>query len=101
MVTAQAEAVAAVTSMRAGSLVILVLAFGLPCPAWADDRAEVGTSVFAEKRDGGKGGLTVVHPQADFGIDLGQYVTLDAGYSADAVSGATSGPVIVGSKLGS
>ncbi len=46
--------------------------------------------VFAEKRDGGKGGLTVVHPQADLGVDLGRYVTLDAGYSADAVSGATA-----------
>ena len=46
--------------------------------------------LFAEKRDGGKGGLTVVHPQADLGFDLGRYVTLDAGYSADAVSGATA-----------
>jgi len=45
--------------------------------------AEVSTALFAEKRDGGKGGLTVIHPQADFGIDLGQYVTLDAGYSAE------------------
>ena len=59
-------------------------------PAVADDRAEVSTALFAEKRDGGKGGLTVVHPQADFGIDLGRFVSLDAGYSADAVSGATS-----------
>ncbi|HSR99846.1 MAG TPA: hypothetical protein VLM79_22485, partial [Kofleriaceae bacterium] len=59
-------------------------------PARADDRAEVSTSLFAEKRDGGKGGLTVIHPQADFGIDLGRFVTLDAAYSADAVSGATS-----------
>jgi len=58
--------------------------------AFADDRAEVSTSLFAEKRDGGKGGLTVVHPQADFGIDLGRFFSLDAAYSADAVSGATS-----------
>jgi hypothetical protein len=58
--------------------------------ALADDRAEVSTSLFAEKRDGGKGGLTVIHPQADFGIDLGRFVSLDASYSADAVSGATS-----------
>ncbi len=56
----------------------------------ADDRSEVSTSVFAEKRDGGKGGLVVVHPQAQFGFDLGRYVTIDAGWSADAVSGATS-----------
>ncbi len=58
--------------------------------AYADDSAEVSTSVFAEKRDGGKGNLTVIHPQADFGVDLGRYVSLDASYSADAVSGATS-----------
>jgi hypothetical protein len=65
-------------------------ALGAHGPARADDRAEVSTSVFAEKRDGGKGGLTVIHPQADFGIDLGRFVSLDASYSADAVSGATS-----------
>lgn len=59
-------------------------------PARADDRAEASTSLFIEKRDGGKGGLIVIHPQADFGIDLGRFVTLDASYAADAVSGATS-----------
>jgi hypothetical protein len=58
--------------------------------ARADDRAEVSTSLFAETRDGGKGGLTVIHPQADVGVDLGRYVSLDASYDADAVSGATS-----------
>ena len=68
-----------------------VAALGVAAPAaFADDRAEVSTSLFAEKRDGGKGGLTVIHPQADFGIDLGRFVSLDAAYSADAVSGATS-----------
>ncbi|HEY4243785.1 MAG TPA: DUF3570 domain-containing protein [Kofleriaceae bacterium] len=56
----------------------------------ADDRAEASTSAFVEKRDGGKGGLTVIHPDADFGVDLGRFVSLGAGYSADAVSGATS-----------
>lgn len=59
-------------------------------PAVADDRAEVSTSLFAEKRDGSKGGLTVVHPQANLGIDFGRFVTLDLAYAADAVSGATS-----------
>lgn len=68
-----------------------IAALGVAAPAaFADDRAEVSTSLFAEKRDGGKGGLTVIHPQADFGIDLGRFVSLDAAYSADAVSGATS-----------
>ena len=39
--------------------------------AWADDRAEVSTTLFLENRDSGdKGGLRVFHPQADFGIDL-------------------------------
>jgi hypothetical protein len=58
--------------------------------AHADDRAEVSTSVFAESRAGDKGGLFVVHPQADVGSDIGQHVNFDLGYSADAVSGATA-----------
>jgi hypothetical protein len=56
----------------------------------AEDRAEVSTTVFAERRDGGQGGLTVLHPQADVGTDIGSHVTLDIGYAADAVSGATA-----------
>ncbi len=59
-------------------------------PALADDRAEVSTSIFAEKREGANGRLTVIHPQALFGVDLGRFVTLDVGYAADAVSGATA-----------
>jgi hypothetical protein len=62
----------------------------LSASAAADDRAEVSTSLFAETRDGGKGGLTVIHPQADVGFDLGRFVSVDAAYSADVVSGATS-----------
>lgn len=58
--------------------------------AHADDRAEVSTTVFAEQRDGGQGGLLVLHPQADVGTDIGSHVTFDAGYAADAVSGATA-----------
>lgn len=58
--------------------------------AHAEDRTEVSTAVFVESREGGKGGLLVVHPQALFGIDLGRFVTLDVGYAADAVSGATA-----------
>lgn len=68
----------------------MVVIAALAAPAFADDRAEVSTSLFAEKRDGGKGGLTVVHPQADLGVDLGRFVSLDLSYAADAVSGATS-----------
>ena len=58
--------------------------------AVADDHAEVSTSVFEEKRAGDKGGLSVVHPAADVGTDLGSVVSLDLGYAADAVSGATA-----------
>ncbi|HWO18498.1 MAG TPA: DUF3570 domain-containing protein [Kofleriaceae bacterium] len=58
--------------------------------AEADDRTELSTALFAEKRDGGKGGLTVVHPQLLFGIDVGRFVSLDVGYVADIVSGATA-----------
>jgi hypothetical protein len=72
------------------SLLALAGALGVEGRAWADDHAEVSTSLFVESRDGGKGGLTVVHPQADFGIDLGRFVTLEAAYAADAVTGATS-----------
>lgn len=70
--------------------VLAALAAAAPAPALADDRAEVSTALFAEKRDGGKGGLTVIHPQALFGIDLGRFVTLDLGYAADIVTGATA-----------
>ncbi|HET9623892.1 MAG TPA: DUF3570 domain-containing protein [Kofleriaceae bacterium] len=71
-------------------LIALAAVLAVGGVARADDHAEAATSLFAEKRDGGKGGLTVVHPQADFGIDLGRFFTFDAGYAADAVTGATS-----------
>ncbi|HEU0036951.1 MAG TPA: DUF3570 domain-containing protein [Kofleriaceae bacterium] len=70
------------------ALVVVVLASA--GSARADDRTEVSTALFIENRDGGKGGLLVVHPQASFGIDLGRYVTFDVAYAADAVSGATA-----------
>jgi hypothetical protein len=76
--------------MRLQLAVAGIAALAVATPARADDRAEVSTSLFVEKRDGSKGGLIVVHPQADFGIDLGRFVTLDVAYAADAVSGATS-----------
>jgi Protein of unknown function (DUF3570) len=58
--------------------------------AQADDVAEFSTTLFAEKRDGGSGRLTVIHPQLLLGVDLGQFTTLDFAYSADVVSGATA-----------
>lgn len=69
---------------------VCVASLALTSVASAEDRAEVSTSLFAEKREGGRGGLTVVHPQALFGVDLGRFVTLDVAYAADAVSGATA-----------
>ena len=69
---------------------IALLLVCAPGVALAEDRAEFSTALFAEKREGGKGGLTVVHPQFDFGIDLGRFVTLDVAYAADVVSGATA-----------
>ncbi|HUG62616.1 MAG TPA: hypothetical protein VMP03_12265, partial [Methylomirabilota bacterium] len=70
---------------------LLAAITGTAALAHADDRSEVSTSLFVEKRDSnGKGGLIVVHPQASFGFDLGRYVTFDISYAADAVSGATA-----------
>lgn len=56
----------------------------------AEDRAQFSTMLFQEQRAGDKGGLTVVHPQVDFGADIGRHFGLDIGYSADAVTGATA-----------
>ncbi len=71
-------------------LAAALVVFAGGAPALAEDRAEVSTSLFAEKREGANGRLTVIHPQALFGVDLGRFVTLDVGYAADAVSGATA-----------
>ncbi|MGE0400001.1 MAG: DUF3570 domain-containing protein [Kofleriaceae bacterium] len=73
----------------ARALLVCAVTLG-PTLAWAEDRAEVSTTVFLENRDGEAGGLRVFHPQADFGIDLGRFVTLDLGWTADVVSGATA-----------
>lgn len=59
-------------------------------PAWADDAVDFTTTWYQEKRQGGLGGLTVVHPQLDIGADVGESFTLDLGYAADAVTGATA-----------
>lgn len=59
-------------------------------PAHAEDRVDFTTTWYQEKRRGGLGGLTVIHPQFDVGVDVGDNTSLDAGYSADVVSGATA-----------
>jgi hypothetical protein len=61
-----------------------------PRTAPADDRADFTTTWFQEQRQGGAGGLTVIHPQIDFGVDIGELTELSAGYAADVVTGATA-----------
>ncbi|MCE9574482.1 MAG: DUF3570 domain-containing protein [Deltaproteobacteria bacterium] len=58
--------------------------------AVADDHVEVSSTWYQEKRAGGRGGLTVISPMFDLGFDLGSHTTVDLGYSADAVTGATA-----------
>lgn len=62
----------------------------LASTAHAEDRAEFSTTLFAEKRDGSDGRLTVIHPQLLLGVDIGRFTSLDFAYSADVVSGATA-----------
>jgi hypothetical protein len=71
-------------------LIIVAIAAAAPSGAWADDSTELSTTWYQEARQGGKGGLTVIHPQFDLGADLGETVSLALGYSADAVTGATA-----------
>src|SRR5204863_5527784 len=65
-----------------------VIAAAAP-PAVADDRIDLTTTLYQEKHQGSKG-LTVVHPQLSIGADIGDHVTLDVGYNADIVTGATA-----------
>jgi hypothetical protein len=74
---------------RSGALAVAALTAGAGV-ARAEDKVDLTTTWYQEARKGGQGGLTVVHPQLDVGIDLGEHVTLDAGWSADAVTGATA-----------
>jgi hypothetical protein len=69
---------------------IACLLLAAPAPALADDAVDFTTTWYQEKRQGGLGGLTVVHPQLDIGADAGESFTLDLGYAADAVTGATA-----------
>jgi len=71
-----------------GAVVVALVAGA--APAHADDNVDSSVTFFSERRSGNHGGLTVIHPQVDLGTDLGDHFGLDAGYSADVVSGATS-----------
>src|SRR5688572_20218032 len=63
---------------------IVCLLLAAPATAWADDAVDFTTTWYQEKRQGGLGGLTVLHPQLDIGADVGESFTLDIGYAADA-----------------
>ena len=67
---------------------LLVLA--IAAPAVADDRVDATTTWYQERRQGGSGGLTVIHPQLDLGADIGNHFDIGLGYSADIVTGATA-----------
>jgi hypothetical protein len=70
--------------------VLLLVAAGAAAPAFADDKVDLTTTWYQENRQGDQGGLTVIHPQLDIGVDAGDHMSLDIGYAADAVTGATA-----------
>jgi hypothetical protein len=72
--------------MRASLAIVMLLA----STASAEDKVDLTTTWYQEQRQGGLGGLTVIHPQLDLGIDAGEKVAFEVGYSADAVTGATA-----------
>jgi hypothetical protein len=77
-------------SPRVVILLGLAATAAMPARARADDKVDLTTTWYQEQRQGGLGGLTVIHPQLDVGADAGDHVTLDVGYAADAVTGATA-----------
>jgi hypothetical protein len=76
--------------LRHTALLLLLVAAPAAAPARADDKVDLTTTWYQENRQGDQGGLTVIHPQLDIGVDAGEHVTLDVGYAADAVTGATA-----------
>jgi hypothetical protein len=70
---------------------------GLSGSSSADDRVDSTVTWFNERR-GESGSLTVIHPQVDLGFDVGTATTINAGYEADIVSGAT--PSVYAAPLG-
>src|SRR5262245_46863378 len=80
--------------MRLQLITLVVL---LPSAAWAEGDGEARVTLFRESSSRNDG-ITVVHPQADFGADMGTALHFSAGYNADIVSGAT--PAIFGPSKG-
>lgn len=75
--------------MRLQLKIALALVLASTGAALADDSVALSTTWFQERRAGGLGGLTVVHPQLDVGV-AGDTLSMDLGYAADAVTGATA-----------
>lgn len=75
--------------MRHLAVLAVLVPAAVAAPAAADDRVDLTTTLYEENHQAGKG-LTVVHPQLGIGVDLGEHVSLDAGYNADIVTGATA-----------
>lgn len=78
-----------VCSPHTPHLFALALTLLAPTLALAEDRVDTTVTWFGERRVGDRGGLNIVHPQFDFGVDAGENVGFTAGYDADIVSGAT------------
>lgn len=76
--------------MRASPAITCVVLVASAAVAHAEDKVDFTTTWYQEQRQGGLGGLTVIHPQLDLGIDAGEKVSFEVGYSADAVTGATA-----------
>jgi hypothetical protein len=70
------------------ALSALLIVAGAASPAAAEDRFDSTVTWFQERRADGNS-LTVVHPQVDVGVDLGNVLSLGAGYQADVVTGAS------------
>jgi hypothetical protein len=70
------------------TLVVLAACSYAAAPAAAEDRFDFTTTWYQERRASEKG-LTVIHPQLDFGV-AGDTMTFGLGYSADVVTGATA-----------
>ncbi|MBK7074050.1 MAG: DUF3570 domain-containing protein [Myxococcales bacterium] len=76
--------------VTATSVALVLGAVGAVGVARADDGIDLNTTWYQEQRQGGQGGLTVIHPQLDATVDVGEHTNLALGYSADAVTGATA-----------
>ncbi len=73
---------------KRATVLALVLVLAAGGAAAAEDRVDSTVTWFSERRAEG-GALQVIHPQFDFGIDLGNVLSIGGTYQADIVTGAT------------